>query len=98
MGRDGRPAVGYRVGRLSVFHGLRFSEPVIKSQKAFPIGIEAIYICVYGIESVMIAALLVLGFMVNGAAVDFHFARIEIALEIGGIVVGVPKAPFEEAP
>ena len=44
----------------------------------------------------MVAALAVLGLMVDGAAHDLHFAGGEVALEVRHVVLCVPKAELDE--
>ena len=44
----------------------------------------------------MIAALAILGFVVDNGTVDFHFAGGKIALEVGHIIQGIPQTPFHK--
>ena len=46
---------------------------------------------------VVVAALAVLGLVVDGAAHDLHFAGGEVALEVGAVVHGVPQAELHVA-
>ncbi len=43
----------------------------------------------------MIAPLAVLGLVVDHAVFYFDFAGVEISLEIGGVIVGVPQAELD---
>ena len=44
----------------------------------------------------MVAALAVLGLVVDGRAVDLDLADAVVALEVGRVVVGVPEAELDE--
>ena len=93
----GRPAVRYRVVGRAVHNGLRIAEAVVQPHEALSVGIEAVYLCVYGIERVVIASFLVFGLMIDSAALYLDLTRVKVSLEIGGVVVSVPQAPFKEA-
>ena len=43
----------------------------------------------------MVAALAVFSLVVDGAALNFHFTGGEIALEIRGVIYGVPQTEFQ---
>ena len=43
----------------------------------------------------MIAALAVLGLVVDDAVLDFDLAGIEVALEVGGVVLRIPQAELD---
>ena len=45
----------------------------------------------------VVAALAILGLVVDGAALDLHLAGGKVALEVGGVVLGVPQAELDEA-
>lgn len=61
-------------------------------------GVEADDGGVHGEERVVVAALLELGLVVQqrgvGFALDLHLAGGQVALEVGGVVHGVPQAPL----
>ncbi len=67
------------------------------------VGVEADDGAVDGVEGVVVAALLVLGLVVDDhraigrGLLDLHLAGGEVALEVLGVVGGVPEAPFHRA-
>ena len=97
MGSDRRPAISNGVRGSSLHNRLRLAEAVIQTEEALAVGIKAVYLRVYGIECEMVAAFLIFGLVVNCAAFDLNFARVEVSLEVCGVVVCVPETPFEEA-
>ena len=96
---DGRPAMSVAVGGRVVPHHLRIAEAVVQAQEGFPAGVIAVHRRVDGIDGVMIAALPVLGLVVDGGAAVFklHFRQRVVALEVGGVVLRVPQAELDEA-
>ena len=96
---DGRPAVSVAVGGRVIAHYLRIAEAVVQAQEGFPAGVIAVHRRVDGIDGVMIAALPVLGLVIDGGAAVFklHFRQRVVALEVGGVVLRVPQAELDEA-
>jgi hypothetical protein len=43
----------------------------------------------------VVAALAVLGLVIDDAVLDFDLADVEVALEVGGVVLGVPQAELD---
>ena len=93
----GRPAAGHAVPAPVLKHrGGRIKAPV-RAQEAVTVRVEALHGGVHRVHGVMVAALPVLGLVVDGAALYLHFAGGEVALEVGGVVLGVPQAELHEA-
>ena len=96
MGGHGLPAGGDGVAHLAGHDALRVFKAVVQPQEGFHVGVEAVHGGVDGIEGVVIAALAVLGFVVDDAALHLHLAGGEVALEIQHIVLGVPQAELHK--
>jgi hypothetical protein len=43
----------------------------------------------------VVAALAVLGLVIDHAVFDFHLAGVEVALEVGGVVLRIPQAELD---
>ena len=97
MAADGRPAAGHGVAACALKDGVRMVKAVERTQEAVAVGVKALDGRVDGVDGVVVAALAVFGLVVDGAALDLHFARGEVALEVGGIVLRVPQAELHEA-
>ena len=91
---DGRPAAGDGAETVSARHGGGGIEPVEFSEKGVAVGVKTARLFVDGIKSKVIAPFAVFRLMVEDGRLDLHFPRRVIALEVCGIVHGVPKAPF----
>ncbi|SCH78067.1 Uncharacterised protein [uncultured Blautia sp.] len=66
------PSAGNGVAALSFLHSNRIIVSAAKSQEIITAGIKAIHRGIYCEKAVVVAALSVLGLMVNGAADDLH--------------------------
>ena len=97
MAADGRPAAGDRVAAAPLKHSSRVVKAVVRAQEAVAVGVKAVDRCVHGVDGVVIAALTVLGLVVDRAALDLHLAGGEVALEIGRVILRVPQAELHKA-
>ena len=96
VGGDGAPSVGDGVAGLAFHYGVGVGKLVVESDECLAVGVEALYGGVDAVVGVVVAALLVLGLVVDDGAVDFHFAGGEVALEVLHVGGSVPQAPFSE--
>ena len=96
--RDREPAVRHGIVGLAFGDDLRGVPAVELAEEFVTACVEACDGGVDGEERVMVAAFLELGLVVDQGGVvllfDFDFAGGEVALEVGGVVHGVPQAPF----
>ncbi len=95
--RDGRPAVGLGGGVLALNDHLGILPGAEAAQERLPLGVKAVGGHVDGEEGVVVAALAVLGLVVDHAAADLHLADVQVALEVGGVVHRVPQAELHRA-
>ena len=86
------PPVGDRVTRRSRFDYERQVEATVGPEKEVSLGIEARNWFGAGKKPKVIAPFSVLGLVVNDVAVDLDLTDGVVALEVGGIVFGVPEA------
>ena len=94
---DGRKAAGDAVVALVGGGHVRLAEAVVVAQEGRAVGVEAVDLGVHRVHGEVVAALAVLGLVVDGAALDLDLAGGEVALEVGGVVLGVPQAELHEA-
>ncbi len=97
MAADGLPAMGHRVRRRALFHDGRSVPAAVGSQEGIALGVEPgqrLRTCEPG---EVVAAFAVLGLVVDDVVFDLHLADRVVALEVGGIVQGVPEVPFDRA-
>ena len=87
-----RPAVSNAAGAAAGKNGLRPGRAAVDAQEGVTCGVKACDLPVVPQDRVVIPALPVLSFMVDGAALHLHLTDGVIALEVGGIVHGVPQA------
>ena len=97
MAGDGGKAAGHAVFALVGKGHLGLAEAVVVADEGRAVGVEAFDVGVHRVHGEVIAALAILGLVVDGAALDLHLAGGEVALEVGGIVLGVPQAELHEA-
>ena len=97
MAADGRPAAGDGVAASALKDGRRMIEAVVRAEEAVAVGVKAVHWRVHSEYGEVIAALAVFSLVVNCAALDFHLAGGEVALEVGGIVLRVPQAELHKA-
>ncbi len=95
MRADGRPAVGDGVSKLAGCNGGRRIPSAITAQEGLALRIEAGQRLGAGEVGKVIAALAVLGLVIDHAVLDFHLAGVEVALKIGGVVLSVPQAELD---
>ena len=97
MGSDGRPAISNRVARLALKYSLRICKIIVNaSHKCLTVGIKTVDRLIYGVESKVISSFLIFGLVVNCAALDLYLTCVEVSLEVGAVVLSVPKAPLNE--
>ena len=80
---------------LAGFDGGGRVPTAIAAQKRFALGIEAGQGLRAGEVGEVIAALAVLGFVIDDAVFHFHLAGVEVALEVGGVVLGIPQTELD---
>ena len=97
VGTDRGPAVGNAVGAAARLDGFRLGGAAVYAAEGVAGGVEAGDRGVGPEHCVVVAALAVLGLVVDGAAHDLHFAGGEVALEVGAVVHGVPQAELHVA-
>ena len=84
--------MGDGVGAGTFFYRFRVGIAAPGAQKGIPAGVKAVYRRVDGVQRVVVAALAVFGLVVDRAALHLDLTGGEVALEVGGIVHGVPQA------
>ena len=94
MRSDGRPAVSERIVSLAGKYSLRVMETIVKTDERISVDIVAVDLVVYCIECEMISSISILSLVVDGRAYYFYAACAEVSLEVGAVVLRVPKAPF----
>ena len=91
---NGRPPCRHTSEGSTFFHGNGFSPPTELPQKAVSVRVKPGNGGVDRIERVVVTAFTIFRLVINRAPFYFHFADIPVPLEVGGIVHGVPQAPF----
>ena len=91
VGTHRGPAVGHAVGAMPGQHGLRGGGAAVDTAERVPAGVKAGDGGVGPEHGIVVAALPVLGLMINGAALYLYFTGGEIALEVGAVVHGIPQ-------
>ena len=94
VGCDGSPAVCKAVVCLVCDNCLRITETVVETDEGIAVGIVAVDRVVYGIECVMVAAVSVLGLVIDHGTVYFDTAGREVTLEVVGVVLRIPQTPL----
>ena len=97
MRSDRRPTLRDGVVGLALKYRVGTLKAVVQSEEALTVGIKTLNGNVYGIERKVIATLFVFGLVIDRRSDYLNLARIEVSLEICGIVVSVPQAPLEKA-
>ena len=90
------PALGQGARTGPLPHRLRRSGRAIGAHERVPGGIEALEGAVGPEDRVVVPALPVLGFVVDGIGLHFHFSCGEVPLEVGAVVHCVPEAELHE--
>ncbi len=96
MGSDWGPAVSHGISGLPFQNGIRVVKTIVKPKERLAVGIIAVNGGIHTEQRIVVAAFAVFGFVVDRAAVNFHFADVIIALEIGHIIGSVPEAEFHK--
>ena len=96
VGADRCPAMSNRVRGLALFDNERIVEPTIRSKEGIPLRVEAVQVFRACKISEVIAAFTIFSLVIDDSILNLDFTNIEIALEIGGIVLGIPQAEFNE--
>ena len=91
----GRPAVGDRAGRGAPFHDHGPVKAAVRPEEGLTLRVEAGQRLGAGEIGEMVAALAVLGLVVDDAPLDLDLADVVIALEVGGVVLRVPQAELD---
>ena len=68
-----RPAACNRIGTGTVYNNVRRICTIICAKKSISTGIKAVDLCVYGINSIMIAAFAIFCFVENSRINNFYF-------------------------
>ena len=63
---DGAPAMSVTVAGFALHHYLWVGKLIVQANKGLAIGIIALYLCVHMIERIVVAALAVLGLVIDG--------------------------------
>ena len=86
--------MGDGVGKLAGFDGLWLVPTAVAAEKSFALRIEAAWRGAAEVSEV-IAALAIFGLVVDDAVFHLDLAGIEVALEVGGVVLRIPQAEFD---
>ena len=96
VGGDRTPTVGDGVARLAGEDDLGLVKAVVEADERLAVRVEPGDVRIDAVERVVVAALLVLGLVVDDGPLDLDLARGEVALEVLHVGRGVPEAPLEE--
>ena len=91
------PAVGNAAGAVPGADGLRVCRAAVHAAEGIPGGVKAVHRAVCPEHGVVVAALAVLGLVVDDAALYLHFTGGVVALEVGAVVHGIPQAELHIA-
>ena len=92
-----RPAVGEGVARPPRLDRQRALPPPVGAEEGVPLRVEPRQRRRAGEVGEVVAALPVLGAVIDDTAVDLDLADRQVALEVGGVVPGVPQAELHGA-
>ena len=92
---DGRPAMGDGIGQLTGFHGCGLVPAAVCAEKRLALGVKTSGGPRAGEIGEVVAALAVLRLVIDDAVFDLHLADGEVALEVGGVVLGIPQAELD---
>ena len=90
-----RPAVRDRVEGFAPLHRRRVVPAAVGAEERVALRVEAGEFFRAGEIREVVAALAILGLVVDDAVDDFDLAGAEIALEIGGVVLRIPQAELD---
>ena len=88
---NGLPAMGYTAGAAVSEYGFRPSRASVYTDKGIPGGVESVRLPVCPEEGKVIPPLPVLGLVVDRSPFHLHLAGGVVALEIGGVIHGIPE-------
>ena len=91
------PAVGNAAGAVPGADGLRVCRAAVHAAEGIPGGVEAVHRAVCPEHGVVVAALAVLGLVVDDAALYLYLTGGVVALEVGAVVHGIPQAELHIA-
>ncbi len=91
------PAVGDRARGLAALDGDRPVPAPVGPQEGVALRVEAGEGLRAGEEGEVVAPLAILGLVVDDAVLDLHLPHGVVALEVGGVVLGVPEAELHRA-
>src|SRR3990172_1500161 len=92
---DRLPAVGDRIGETAGLHGSRRLPTSIRPEEGLALRVEPGQRFGAGEVGEVIAALAVLGLVIDHTVIDLDLADGKIALEVGEVVPCVPKAELD---
>ena len=87
---DRTPSVSMTVTWLTLHHSLRIGKLVIQAYECLAVSIEALNICIYMIECIVITTLTILCLMIDCVALNLNLSSREITLEILHIGSSIP--------
>ena len=90
-----RPAVRNRVEGFATLHCRRIVPTAVGAEERVALRIETGELFRAGEIREVVAALAILGLVVDDTVHDFDLAGAEIALEVGGVILGVPQAELD---
>ncbi len=94
---DRLPAVGDRVAGRASLDGERAVPAAVRAQEGVALGVEAGERLGAGEVGEVIAPLAVFGLVVDDPVLDLDLAGRVVALEVGGVVLGIPQAELDGA-
>jgi len=89
------PSMGDGVLRFALGDDEGGIPAAVRPEEGLPLSVEADDGRGAGEEGEVISALPVLGLVVDDAILDFYLAGVEVALEVGGVILGIPKAELD---
>ena len=92
---DGRPAVRDGVDGLAAFDRSGVVPTAVGPEECITLRIEAGQFGGAGEPGEVVAALAILGLVIDDLVLDLDLSDAEIALEIGGVVLRIPQAELD---
>ena len=93
--RDRPPAADAGIARAARAHGGRVGAVAVGAEEGAAVGVEAVHGTIHEVKAVVGAPLPVAGDVADRRAVDQAFRQRQVALQVRGVVLGVPLAPFD---
>ena len=94
---DRGPSVGHTVEAGAVFNGAWSVRSVIEADEFITACIESADVLIDMEHCVVISAFAVFCLVINAASCNLYLSDGEVSLEIGGVILGVPKTEFNIA-